>query len=83
MARTADGEARVLRRITAIAVLLAIPVFALSAWRAGDGIAQQACVDKVLAKYPAVSVSAYTSPDSSAMKLSFVGERQKALSSCS
>ncbi|MEI6446996.1 MAG: hypothetical protein WCO96_03830 [Actinomycetes bacterium] len=70
------------RRLVVGLALVLLLVSTVALWRTGSGLAKQACVDQVLARYPAVPVSAYTSPNSTALKLSFVGERQKALDSC-
>jgi hypothetical protein len=50
-----------------------------------DETAKRACIEAAVAKYPAVSVSAFVTRDRSAsgpLKLSFVRERQKAVAAC-
>ena len=65
------------------ALMLALSVIAFSLFQVGSSLAKQACVDEAVGRYPGVPVSAYASATSTAMKLSFVVERQKALDSCS
>lgn len=75
-------------RVSGMAVVLALIALALflltiAAWRMGSSYGQQACVQKVLAKYPAVSVSAYDSARTTgSLKLSYDAERRKAVADC-
>jgi hypothetical protein len=62
--------------------VVAVAVIAFSLWQVGSSLSKQACVDEAVGRYPGVPVSAYSGANSTAMKLSFVVERQKALDSC-
>lgn len=71
-----------LRVALAAIVAIGIVVSAVAFWRMGEGLADQACIAKAVAKFPAVPVSAYTGKAAGALKLSFVSERQKEITSC-
>ena len=86
---TSDGVAveernqlRSAGHVLGVGALLCGLVIAFSIWSLAGAVSAQSCVQKVLAQYPAVPVSAFTGPQTTAMKLSFVTERQKALESC-
>ena len=59
---------------------------ALVAWgllKTGYALREQACIDRVMAQYPAVSVSAYNNARTTgALKLSYDAERQQAVKAC-
>jgi type II secretory pathway pseudopilin PulG len=59
---------------------------ALIAWgllKTGYALREQACINRVMAQYPAVSVSAYNSERSTgALKLSYDAERRAAVRDC-
>ncbi len=59
---------------------------ALIAWgllKTGYALREQACIDRVMAQYPAVSVSAYNNAKATgALKLSYDAERQQAVKAC-
>lgn len=59
---------------------------ALAAWgllKTGYALREQACIDRVMAQYPAVSVSAYNSEKATgALKLSYDAERRAAVRAC-
>ena len=58
----------------------------LIAWgllKTGYALREQACIDRVMAQYPAVSVSAYNNAKATgALKLSYDAERQQAVKAC-
>ena len=78
----AGSKKRSLSTVIAVFATVALAVAAVSLWQVGSSLSKQACVEKAVGMYPAVSVSAFTGKSTGALKLSFVSERQKALSSC-
>lgn len=77
------------RRMSTLGIVFLV-IFAVIgaclAWgllKTGYALRQQACVDKVMAQYPAVSVSAYNNAKATgALKLSYDAERQQAVKAC-
>lgn len=70
------------RLIAAALALLVAGALVVALWRIGDGIRQQGCVAKVQARYPAVPVSAYATRGTGPLKLSYAGERARAVAVC-
>ena len=78
----------VLTALLTVAVLIA----AIGIWKVAgatsdeaDAAERRACIEAAVARYPAVSVSAFVTRDRSAsgpLKLSFVRERQRAVAAC-
>lgn len=69
--------------LSSIAIAAGLVLVAFALWRLADSSSEQACIDRVLAQYPAASVSAYDSPRATgSLKLSYDGERRRALNEC-
>jgi len=67
----------------AVAVLLTCAaLLALSAILALGRVAEQTCLAKAQAKYPAVPVSAFSGRQTGPVKVSFIEERQEAVDDC-
>lgn len=71
-------------RLVVLALFLLIG--ACIAWgllKTGYALREQACINRVMAQYPAVSVSAYNNAKATgALKLSYDAERQQAVKAC-
>jgi type II secretory pathway pseudopilin PulG len=80
--------------VAVVGLLVVVALFSLAgessdAAKASDrqakALEKRACIDAAVARYPAVSVSAFVTRDRSEagpLKLSFVKERQKAVAAC-
>jgi hypothetical protein len=65
-----------------ILLVLAAAIASVSLlWLAGEAH-YRSCIAKAEARYPAVPVSAFTGRQTGPVKVSFVNERAKAISSC-
>lgn len=69
-----------------VLLVLFLIIGACIAWgllKTGYALKEQACINRVMAQYPAVSVSAYNNAKATgALKLSYDAERQQAVKAC-
>lgn len=79
-------EKRPLRTATVVFLVIFAVIGACLAWgvlKTGYALREQACIDRAMAQYPAVSVSAYNSAKATgALKLSYDAERRAAVRDC-
>ena len=71
--------------IIALVATLAMLVAAVGLWRLASETGERACVERAQARFPAVPVSAFVTRDKTAtgpLKVSYIEERQKAVSDC-
>ena len=68
---------------TRIVITIAAAVSAVALWQMGSAAGREACIADAVGRYPAVPVSAFSGTQTGPLKLSFLNERQKAVSACS
>ena len=71
--------------VIALVASLAALIAAVGLWRLASETGERACIERAQAKFPAVPVSAFVTKDRSAtgpLKVSYIVERQKAVSDC-
>ena len=71
------------RLVLTVIVTVLFALLALSFWQASVSLSKQACISEAVARFPAVPVSAYNGSQTGPLKLSFVTQRQQAISGCS
>ena len=65
-----------------IAAILAVALIVMSLLWIASEMHLRACVEKAEARFPAVPVSSFSGPETGALKVSFVKERQEAVDEC-